>query len=229
MSSREHHCPQCHETWYCSGCDTEAEERLCDECKKSPPALVTVPSDAKIMLGDFGETFVVPYNGVITLGDTPGTVPNADRRPKVGVGIFVRRPDGGILMGQRLGSHGAGTWSIPGGLVEADETLLQAAQRELGEETGLELELPNFRALLAPGQLSRFYDKPGGRQAYVTLYVLVDVSLVAQAIVREPTKCAEWRWVDESWPGELFDPLDDLFDAVNVRGPGHLRMWLKQA
>jgi 8-oxo-dGTP diphosphatase len=65
-----------------------------------------------------------------------------DRRPKVGVGVFVRRPDGTFLMGLRKGSHGADTWSIPGGLIEADETACQAAQRELSEETGLDIE-PN--------------------------------------------------------------------------------------
>jgi 8-oxo-dGTP pyrophosphatase MutT (NUDIX family) len=129
-------------------------------------------------------------------------------------------------MGLRKGSHGANTWSIPGGLIEADETMCQAAQRELSEETGLDLELPCFRDLRAPATLSPAYDKPGGPQCYVTLYALVDVSLVAQAVVMEPSKCAEWRWVDETWPGELFDPLYSLFDAVNVFAPYHLKFWL---
>lgn len=160
-------------------------------------------------------------------GLNPDAHREVDRRPKVGVGIFVRRPDGTFLMGLRKGSHGEGTWSIPGGLIEADETVLQAAQRELSEETGLDIELPCFRELHAPASLSGPYDKPGGPQAYVTLYVLVDVSLVAQAVVREVKKCAEWRWVDTSWPGEhLFEPLLDLFDALNVIAPYHLKRWL---
>lgn len=37
-----------------------------------------------------------------------------ENRPKVGIGVFVFR-DGKFVMGQRRGSHGEGSWSIPGG------------------------------------------------------------------------------------------------------------------
>ena len=39
------------------------------------------------------------------------------KRVQVGVGVFVKR-NGKILVGKRKGSHGAGTWALPGGHLE---------------------------------------------------------------------------------------------------------------
>jgi mutator protein MutT len=50
----------------------------------------------------------------------------------VRVGVIVRR-GGKILMAKRAGSHGAGSWSFPGGHVEMGEDPTQTAARELQE------------------------------------------------------------------------------------------------
>jgi 8-oxo-dGTP diphosphatase len=42
-----------------------------------------------------------------------------------------------VLLVQRGSALGRGRWSLPGGKVEADETTLEAAHRELREETGV--------------------------------------------------------------------------------------------
>ncbi len=47
--------------------------------------------------------------------------------------------DGALLLVRRRHDPGAGRWSLPGGRVEANETLRQAAAREATEETGLRL------------------------------------------------------------------------------------------
>jgi mutator protein MutT len=46
--------------------------------------------------------------------------------------------DDRLLLIRRGKAPGAGRWSIPGGRVEAGETLAEAVVRELAEETGLE-------------------------------------------------------------------------------------------
>ena len=56
--------------------------------------------------------------------------------PRVGVGAIVIR-EGRILLVQRASAPGKGFWAIPGGLVELGETVREAAERELLEETGV--------------------------------------------------------------------------------------------
>ena len=56
--------------------------------------------------------------------------------PRVGVGAIVIH-EGRILLVKRASSPGKGFWAIPGGLVELGETVREAAERELLEETGV--------------------------------------------------------------------------------------------
>lgn len=54
----------------------------------------------------------------------------------------IARDDGRILMARRAtGQHLAGHWELPGGKVEADETMAAALARELREELGLEVDV----------------------------------------------------------------------------------------
>jgi ADP-ribose pyrophosphatase YjhB (NUDIX family) len=57
-------------------------------------------------------------------------------RPLLGVSVAVRRGEQ-VLLVQRGRPPLAGLWSLPGGLVEAGETLTEAANRELREETSV--------------------------------------------------------------------------------------------
>ena len=54
-----------------------------------------------------------------------------------GVGCLVVRPDGRFLIGKRKGSHGAGTYAVPGGLLEFGESWGDCASRELLEECAI--------------------------------------------------------------------------------------------
>ena len=115
--------------------------------------------------------------------------------PRLGVGIFVVR-DGLVLLGERRDAHGAGTWALPGGHLEFGETLLACAQRELMEETGL------MAGGIVPGPYSNDVFADEGKHC-VTLFVIA-TDVAGTPTVREPEKCAQWRWV--LW-NELPDPL----------------------
>jgi ADP-ribose pyrophosphatase len=59
--------------------------------------------------------------------------------PQVAVGAVVIR-DNSVLLIRRANPPMAGLWSIPGGRVKPGETLQQAAERELLEETGIQAQ-----------------------------------------------------------------------------------------
>jgi len=59
--------------------------------------------------------------------------------PQVGVGAVVFR-DGAVLLVERRHPPCSNEWAIPGGKVRLGETLQQAAEREILEETGIRIK-----------------------------------------------------------------------------------------
>lgn len=82
--------------------------------------------------------------------------------PKLGVSACVWR-DGRALIIQRGKPPLPGLWSLPGGHVEAGETVAAAASRELEEETGVTAELSHLVGIFdlirrdAAGNISMHY------------------------------------------------------------------------
>lgn len=64
-----------------------------------------------------------------------------ERQPKVAVCLVIHDVEGRTLMQQRLKQPYFGYWGRPTGKVRWGETILQAAARELKEETNLEADL----------------------------------------------------------------------------------------
>lgn len=128
---------------------------------------------------------------------------SAERRsPLVGVGVLVLR-EGRVLLGQRKGSHGAGTWALPGGHLEFGETVAQCAVREVLEETGLRINA------VTPAPYTNDVFEAEDKH-YVTLFVAAH-SAVGEPALFEPDKCSEWRWFRWSeLPSPLFQPLATL-------------------
>ena len=88
------------------------------------------------------------------------------KRPLVGVGAILLRRDR-ILMAQRGKQPLKGWWSLPGGALETGESLEHAVQREVREETGLEV-----RPLRVFEIFERIMHDTEGRTEYH--YVLID-------------------------------------------------------
>ncbi|MCK8129014.1 ADP-ribose pyrophosphatase [Pseudoalteromonas sp. S1610] len=118
---------------------------------------------------------------------------------RVGVAVIVMH-DNKILLGERIGAHGANTWATPGGHLEFGETVEQCAVREVVEETGL--NVTNIRKLDFTNDIFSAENKH-----YITLYVQADYE-GGEVINKEPHKCLQWRWCDiNDLPAPLFISL----------------------
>jgi len=104
---------------------------------------------------------------------------------RVGIAVFVFK-DGKFLMQQRKGSHGAGTWSVPGGHLEFGESFEETARREVLEEAGIEIKNVRFGAVAN----DHFVEE---NKHYVTIWMLSDWAS-GKVKNMEPEKCTAQMW-----------------------------------
>ena len=124
--------------------------------------------------------------------------------PRVGVSAIICR-DATVLLGQRQGSHGAGSWQFPGGHLEYGEAVETCAIREVWEETGLEI------AELRRGPYTNDVFASEGKH-YITLFLVARYA-GGEPVAREPEKCAGWAWFRwDELPTPLFLPIQNLLE-----------------
>ncbi|WP_076415362.1 NUDIX hydrolase [Shewanella sp. UCD-KL12] len=121
---------------------------------------------------------------------------------RVGVGVIIFR-NNRILLGERIGAHGAHTWATPGGHLELGESIEECAIRETLEETGLVVS--RIKKLGFTNDIFAAEDKH-----YITLFVIANCE-DGEAEIREPNKCLQWQWCAlDDLPEPLFLPLTNL-------------------
>ena len=122
-------------------------------------------------------------------------------RPMVTVDclVFSRRKDAThLLLIQRDKPPYEGSWALPGGFVDMDETLPKAAMRELEEETNLkDISLQQFQTFGDPGR------DPRGRTISVVYFGFTNH---AQADTHAGSDARNARWFSiDSLPPLAFD------------------------
>jgi 8-oxo-dGTP diphosphatase len=126
---------------------------------------------------------------------TKGT---SNQRPGVGVAVLIWR-GGKVLFYERRGSHGHGTWSVPGGHLEFGESWEACAAREAKEEVGV--DITNIRFLAVTNDVFTADNKH-----YVSIWLEADWA-GGEPKSMEPEKVIdlEWRELD-NLPAPLFQP-----------------------
>lgn len=132
--------------------------------------------------------------------------------PRVGVGVLLLNEKEELLLGKRLGAHGAHTWGPPGGHLEVGESFEECAVREVLEETGIHIDDPVFCALT-----NNIFEEEACHTVSLFMKVLLEDGQTPQLC--EPGKTQEWRWFSQdNLPSPLFMPLQQLLDRLGYGG-----------
>ena len=130
------------------------------------------------------------------------------------VAVYARRGDEVLVIEHRR----LGTWLPIGGELEPGETPLEAARRELREETGL---AGPFRALqgaldgVPPGLIGYEEHPAGSKGTHLNFVFVTEVAEDAEVVPND--EFGAWRWVDRA-------ELDALASPLNVRQFGVLAL-----
>ena len=130
------------------------------------------------------------------------------------VAVYARRGTEVLVIEHRR----LATWLPIGGELEAGETPLEAARRELREETGLVATFaPLAHALdgVPPGFLGYEEHQAGSKGTHLNFVFVCDVAADAEIVPND--EFGAWRWVDRAG-------LEALESPLNVRQFGFLAL-----
>jgi 8-oxo-dGTP pyrophosphatase MutT (NUDIX family) len=138
----------------------------------------------------------------------------AGSRRAFSVAVYARRGDRVLVIEHRR----LATWLPIGGELEPGETPLEAARRELREETGL---TGRFRLLagaldgVPPGFLGYEEHLAGSKGVHLNFVFVTEVADDAEVTPND--EFGAWRWVERA-------ELDRLASPLNVRQFGYLAL-----
>ncbi len=130
----------------------------------------------------------------------------------VGVGVMILK-DNKILLGKRNEDpekassllHGEGTWTMPGGKINFGEKLVEAAYREVLEETGIEINKDDLKNICVNDDIIT-------DAHFVTIGYLCK-NFDGKPKVMEPDEITEWKWFDlDELPLQIYFPSRKIIE-----------------
>ena len=139
------------------------------------------------------------------------------KEKKIGVGFGVMLlKDRKILLGRRNEDtkkadselRGEGTWTMPGGKLEYQESFEEGARREVIEETGIILK--NVKVICVNNDKNEY--------AHFVTIGLFSKDFEGEAEVLEPKEITEWNWfASKNLPKNIFPPSKKVLKNFKAR------------
>ena len=130
-----------------------------------------------------------------------------------GFGVLLLNKEGQILLGLRHDDpdkadselHGEGTWTMPGGKLDFQESFEKGAQREMLEETDIHINTDDLEIICVSN------DKVTDAH-FITIGILCK-KFAGNPKVMEPDEIVEWQWFDlDKLPKNMFFPSKRVLD-----------------
>jgi len=133
-------------------------------------------------------------------------------RPFLAVSAAIIR-DGRVLVTQRARGPGIGIWSMPGGVVEAGETLTEALIREIKEETDLTIE----PVTLAGHREVVVRDRDGRALRHFVILCFASRLIAGEPKLNEELSDARWLKLEELSALKTTEGLHEIVAAAFER------------
>jgi len=109
-------------------------------------------------------------------------------RPAIGVSAIIFDPAGKVLLIRRGRPPAQGFWHVPGGKLEAGESLTEGVRREVREETGLDV---------VPGPIMAVVERRQEGFHYIIIDFLAHLAEPDQTALRPADDASAAAWVGE--------------------------------
>jgi 8-oxo-dGTP pyrophosphatase MutT (NUDIX family) len=116
--------------------------------------------------------------------------------PPSGILLICRPVDKGLLLIERTDN---GLWALPGGAQDLGESVVQAARREVHEETGIDVEITGLSGIYSDPRHVIAYDDGEIRQEFSLCFHAIPLS----GEPRSSSESSQARWISP-------DSLQDL-------------------
>jgi 8-oxo-dGTP pyrophosphatase MutT (NUDIX family) len=132
---------------------------------------------------------------------------------RIGVGVVIRGSGDTILLEKR---RDCGWWGLPGGKVEPGESLVEAAVREVVEETGLTVEITHLIGVYS-NPIGRIVTYPDNGDVVQLIDVIVEARVLSGSLICSQ-ESEEVRFFSSSQlPEEIVpparQPIADVFEG----------------
>lgn len=123
---------------------------------------------------------------------------------------IIKSSDDRILLGKRKGGYKSDYFALPGGVLRGGESLLQCIEREVLEETGLNI------VAMRPVSTSFNRDEDSGERCWSIGWLVTEFQ--GNPYIREPDRCESWDWYElDDLPRPLFLPSEIIIEDYKQR------------